>query len=89
MTYLLGEISSAAKKMHSLLIDNITDLIYSIGFKKTYRLVRSAIEAAASYNIPALFIIVKAHSDKVMSAFENIFPIIAEIKGNAVIRKKP
>lgn len=87
LTYLLGEISLAAKDMCSLLIDNVTDLIYSMGFKRTYKFIRSAIEIVVSSRIPALFIITKAHSDRIRAAFENIFPIIVEIKGNAVIRK--
>jgi len=63
--------------------------VLQLGCRPQFYRLQPASALRITYNIPALFIIIKAHSDKAMSAFENIFPVIAEIKGKAVIRKKP
>lgn len=88
LTHLLGELSLAAKKTYSLLIDNLTDLYYSIGFEKTYRFTRSAIEISSSFRIPALFLITEKHDEKTIAAFENLFPTIVKIREHGIIKVK-
>ncbi|MEM2150607.1 MAG: hypothetical protein QXW55_00720 [Candidatus Bathyarchaeia archaeon] len=88
LAYLLGDISLAVKNMHSLLVDDLTDLIYSIGFKRSYRFTRSAIELASSHKIVSLFLISEAHDEKVKAVFENLFPIILRVERNNVVRIK-
>jgi len=88
LTHLLGEIRLATKKRYSLLIDNLTDLIFSIGFEKSYMFTRNAVELAASSGIPALFLIAESHKNEIKAAFENLFPIIFRIREKRLIRIK-
>jgi hypothetical protein len=86
LTRLLAEIRLVAEKSCSLLFDNLTDLIHSIGFEKAYRFTRHAVEFAVSYNVPALFLIAEGHRDEVKVAFENLFPVIVKLREESVIR---
>jgi len=86
LTRLLAEIQLVAEKGCSLLFDNLTDLIHSIGFEKAYRFTRHAVEFAASHNVPALFLIAEGHRDEVKAAFENLFPFIVKLGEKGVIR---
>jgi len=88
LTHLLGEIRMATNDRYSILIDNLTDLIHSLDFKRAYRFARHVVEFAASSNVPALFLIAETHGEEVKSAFENLFPIIIRIKGNRILRIK-
>jgi hypothetical protein len=78
------------KEKHcSLLVDNLTDLIHSLGFEKAYRFARHTLELAASSKVPALLLIARGHKGEVKTAFETLFPIILKVKGNGleVVRK--
>jgi len=88
LTHLLGEVRLATSEHYSVLIDNLTDLIHSLDFKRAYRFARHAVEFASSSNVPALFLMAEAHDEEVKSAFENLFPIIVRIKGNRIFRIK-
>ncbi|MEM2559883.1 MAG: hypothetical protein QXL45_00710 [Candidatus Bathyarchaeia archaeon] len=88
LVYLLGDISLAIKNMDSLIVDDLTDLIYSIGFRRAYRFTRSAIELASSHKIISLFLISETPNDKVKVVFENLFPIILRVERNNVVRIK-
>lgn len=88
LTRLLGEIHMAINEQRSILIDNLTDLIYSLDFKRAYKFTRHALELAASFRAPALFLIAETHDEKIKSAFENLFPLIIKIKGNRILRVK-
>ena len=88
LTHLLGEIRLATNGRYSILIDNLTDLIHSLDFKRAYRFARHVVEFTASSKVPALFLIAETHGEEIKSAFENLFPIIVRIKGNRIFRIK-
>jgi len=88
LTHLLGEIRLAAKRRYSILVDNLTDLVFSIGFEKAYMFTRNAVEFVASFGVPALFLIAEGHKHEVKVAFENLFPMILKIGEKRSIRIK-
>lgn len=88
LTHLLGEIRLVTNEHYSILIDDLTDLIHSLDFKRAYRFARYAVEFAASSKVPTLILIAETHSEEIKSAFENLFPIIVRIKGNRIYRIK-
>ena len=60
----------------TILFDNISHYIFTLGPDRTYSLVRQALELILSAKITAVFSInSKAHDPKTMSTFENMFDI--------------
>jgi hypothetical protein len=58
----------------NILFDNLSDLVLSIGFEKTYRFMRRAAEMLASPRITALFLINEfAHDPEVKSSLKGLF----------------
>jgi hypothetical protein len=58
----------------NIVFDNLSDLVLSIGFEKTYHFMRRAVEVLASPRITALFLINKfAHGPEVASSLRGLF----------------
>jgi len=64
-------------RMASIVFDNLTDLIFLIGFDQAYKMVRHALDVGANSRIHFLFLINKeTHGKDVLSAFESLFKIV-------------
>ena len=76
----------------TIIFDNISHLVFTLGPERTYSLVRQALELMISDKITAIFSMnSKAHDQKIMSTFENMFDLELVCKvGSTVpeIRKK-
>jgi hypothetical protein len=76
----------------TIVFDNITHLIFTIGPERTYSLVRQALELMISDKITAIFSMnFKAHDQKTLSSFETMFDIELICKTGSLtpeIRKK-
>jgi len=60
----------------TIIFDNISHFVFTLGPERTYSLVRQALELMISDKITAIFLMnSKAHDQKVMSTFENMFDI--------------
>ena len=85
-------IEAFAGSSFTIVFDNISHFIFTLGPERTYSLIRQALELMISDKITAIFWInSKAHDQKTMSTFENMFDmeIIGEV-GSTIpeIRKK-
>ncbi len=85
-------IEAYAGSPFTIIFDSITHFIFILGPERTYSLVRQALELMVSNKITAIFAMnPKAHDQKTMSIFENMFDIeIHSELGRTVpeIRKK-
>jgi hypothetical protein len=85
-------IEAYAGASFTIILDNISHLVFTLGPERTYSLVRQALELMISDKITAIFSInYQAHDQKVISTFENMFDLeILSKPGRAVpeIRKK-
>lgn len=85
-------IEAYAGSTYTIILDNISHFVFTIGPERTYSLVRQALELMISNKITAIFCMnSKAHDPKIMSTFENMFDIeiLGETgKGTPEIRKK-
>jgi hypothetical protein len=85
-------IEAYAGSPFTIIFDSITHFIFTLGPERTYSLVRQALELMISNRITAIFAMnSKAHDQKTMSTFENMFDIeILDELGTGVpaIRKK-
>jgi hypothetical protein len=76
----------------TIIFDNISHLVFTLGPERTYSLVRQALELMISDKITAIFSMnSKAHDQKIMSTFESMFDLELVCKaGSSVpeIRKK-
>jgi len=85
-------IEAYAGSSFTIIFDNISHLVFTLGPERTYSLVRQALELMISDKITAIFSMnSKAHDQKVMSTFENMFDLELVCKaGSSVpeIRKK-
>ncbi|OLB45128.1 hypothetical protein AUH73_06085 [archaeon 13_1_40CM_4_53_4] len=60
----------------TIIFDNISHLVFTLGPERTYSLVRQALELMISDKITAIFSMnSKAHDQKIMSTFENMFDL--------------
>jgi hypothetical protein len=67
-------IEAYAGSSFTIIFDNISHLVFTIGPERTYSLVRQAIELMISDKITAIFSMnSKAHDQKILSTFENMF----------------
>lgn len=58
----------------NIVFDNLSDLVLSIGFEKTYHFMRRAVEVLASPRITALFLVNEfAHGSEVVSSLRGLF----------------
>jgi len=58
----------------SIIFDSLSDLILSIGFEKTYKFMRYALDMLSSSRVTALFLLnPNAHDPKVTSSLRNLF----------------
>jgi hypothetical protein len=58
----------------NIIFDNLSDLVLTIGFEKTYNFMKSATEMLASRNITALFLVnTLAHSPTILSSLRSLF----------------
>lgn len=85
-------IEAYAGSSFTIIFDNITHFVFTLGPERTYSLVRQALELMISDKITAIFAMnSKAHDQKTMSIFENMFDleILDEMgKGVPEIKKK-
>ena len=85
-------IEAYAGSTYTIIVDNISHFVFTIGPERTYSLVRQALELMISNKITAIFCMnSKAHDPKIMSTFENMFDIGIRGetgKGTPEIRKK-
>jgi hypothetical protein len=85
-------IEAYAGSSFTIIFDSITHFVFTLGPERTYSLVRQALELMISDKITAIFAMnSKAHDQKVMSTFENMFDLeILDNQGRGVpeIRKK-
>jgi DcmR-like sensory protein len=85
-------IEAYAGSAFTIIFDNISHLVFTLGPERTYSLVRQALELMISDKITAIFSMnSKAHDQKIMSTFENMFDLELVCKmGSSVpeIRKK-
>lgn len=73
-------IEAYAGSTYTIIMDNISHFVFTIGPERTYSLVRQALELMISDKITAVFCMnSKAHDPKIISTFENMFDI--EIRG--------
>lgn len=76
----------------TIIFDNISHFIFTLGPERTYSLIRQSLELMISDRITAVFSINSlAHDQKIMSSFENLFDVeLVWEKGarNPVVRKK-
>jgi hypothetical protein len=69
-------IEAYAGSSFTIIFDNISHLVFTLGPERTYSLVRQALELMISDKITAIFSMnSKAHDQKIMSTFENMFDI--------------
>lgn len=61
------------KSVINILFDNLSDLIVSIGFQKTYHFTRRAVEILHSPKMTALFLVNKFAHSKVTSSLRGLF----------------
>jgi hypothetical protein len=60
----------------TIIFDNISHFVFTLGPERTYSLVRQALELMVSDKITAFFSMnSKAHDQKVLSTFENMFDV--------------
>jgi hypothetical protein len=60
----------------TIIFDNISHFVFTLGPERTYSLVRQALELMTSDKITAIFSMnSKAHEQKITSTFENMFDI--------------
>jgi len=85
-------IEAYAGSAFTIIFDNISHLVFTLGPERTYSLVRQALELMISDKITAIFSMnSKAHDQKIMSTFQNMFDLELVCKaGSSVpeIRKK-
>jgi len=85
-------IEAYAGSSFTIIFDSITHFVFTLGPERTYSLVRQALELMISDKITAIFAMnSKAHDQKTMSTFENMFDLeILDKLGKDVpeIRKK-
>ncbi len=85
-------IEAYAGSFFTIIFDSITHFVFTLGPERTYSLVRQALELMISDKITAIFVMnSKAHDQKIMSIFENMFDLeILDELGSGVpkIRKK-
>jgi len=85
-------IEAYAGSSFTIIFDNISHLVFTLGPERTYSLVRQALELMISDKITAIFSMnSKAHDQKIMSTFENMFDLELVCKaGSSIpeIRKK-
>ena len=85
-------IEAYAGSPFTIIFDSITHFVFTLGPERTYSLVRQALELMISDKITAIFAMnSKAHDQKTMSTFENMFDLeILDKLGKDVpeIRKK-
>jgi MEDS: MEthanogen/methylotroph, DcmR Sensory domain len=69
-------IEAYAGSAFTIMFDNISHYVLTLGPERTYSLVRQALELMVSNTITAVFSInYKAHDQRVMSTFENMFDL--------------
>ena len=69
-------IEAYAGSSFTIIFDNISHLVFTLGPERTYSLVRQALELMISDKITAIFSMnSKAHDQKIMSTFENMFDL--------------
>lgn len=85
-------IEAYAGSTYTIIFDNISHFVFTLGPERTYSLVRQALELMISDKITAIFSMnSKAHDQKIMSTFENMFDlelVCEEGKEHPEIRKK-
>jgi hypothetical protein len=85
-------IDAYAGSSFTIVFDNISHLVFTLGPERTYSLVRQALELMISDKITAIFSMnYQAHDQKVISTFENMFDldVISELgKEVPEIRKR-
>jgi hypothetical protein len=69
-------IEAYAGSAYTIIFDNISHFVFTLGPERTYSLVRQALELMVSNKITAIFSMnSKAHDQKIMSTFENMFDL--------------
>ncbi|HVH14197.1 MAG TPA: hypothetical protein VNA15_00565, partial [Candidatus Angelobacter sp.] len=69
-------IETYAGSTYTIIFDNISHFVFTLGPDRTYSLVRQALELMISDKITAIFSMnSKAHDHKIMSTFENMFDL--------------
>ncbi len=69
-------IEAYAGSSYTIIFDNISHFVFTLGPERTYSLVRQALELMVSNKITAIFSMnSKAHDQKIMSTFENMFDL--------------
>ena len=69
-------IEAYAGSSFTILFDNISHFVFTIGPERTYSLVRQSLELMVSNKITAIFAMnMKAHDQKIASVFENMFDL--------------
>ena len=85
-------IEAYAGSSFTIIFDSITHFVFTLGPERTYSLVRQALELMISDKITAIFVMnSKAHDQKTMSTFENMFDVeILDKLGTGIpeVRKK-
>jgi MEDS: MEthanogen/methylotroph, DcmR Sensory domain len=85
-------IEAYAGSAFTIIFDNISHLVFTLGPERTYSLVRQALELMISDKITAIFSMnSKAHDQKIMSTFQNMFDLELVCKAGSTvpeIRKK-
>lgn len=57
-----------------MIFDNLSELILSFGFEKTYKFIQYSTDLLANHKVTALFLLnPSAHNDEVVSSFRGIF----------------
>jgi hypothetical protein len=79
-------IEAYAGSAFTIIFDNLSHFVFTLGAERTYSLVRQALELMISDKITAIFSInSQAHDQKIMSTFENMFDIeLVSEKGRLV-----
>ncbi len=76
----------------TIILDNISHFIFTIGPERTYSLIRQSLELMVSNKITGIFCInSKAHDQKILSTFENVFDLEVSFDQGKVaseVRKK-
>ena len=69
-------IEAYAGSSYTIIFDNISHFVFTLGPERTYSLVRQALELMVSDKITAIVSMnFKAHDQKIMSTFENMFDL--------------
>src|SRR5207244_3243598 len=69
-------IEAYAGSSYTIIFDNISHFVFTLGPERTYSLVRQALELMISNKITAIFSMnSKAHDPKIVSTFENMFDL--------------